>query len=268
MRAGAVLAQLGSLRLSWRAWAADVARLVYPTACAGCEAPVDEHAAGAPLCVVCREKFAPLRVATACPRCAAPLPDPEQPCGRCNGAGVRPFRAIARLCVFDEPVREMVHHLKYHGQWWLAAWLADQLAAKPDVRRLVERADVIVPVPLHFWRQWQRGFNQAQLVAAPLANSQRKPLCRALIRIKATAKQSLQDSRAARARNLKEAFAIRSDRAMRSLHDKHVLLVDDVMTTGATLRAAARALRPAKPASVSAVVLAAADPKGRDFAVL
>jgi len=87
-------------------------------------------------------------------------------------------------------------------------------------------------------------------------------LAEAVIRVRDTETQTHFHSRARRIKNMKGAFALRSAKHIRG---KHVILVDDVMTSGATLRAVVRALKEGEPASVSALVLAVADPKGRSF---
>jgi ComF family protein len=129
---------------------------------------------------------------------------------------------------------------------------------------LIERAEVIVPVPLHPWRRLSRGFNQAEVIAAKLAPYRRgRRLVRhPLVRLKATETQTHFHSRASREANLKDAFAL--DRA-KDVQGRRVLLVDDVMTTGATMRAAAGELRKGGPAEISGLVIAIADPHGRQF---
>ena len=125
-------------------------------------------------------------------------------------------------------------------------------------------SDVVVPVPLHRLRQIGRGYNQAEVVARRLASRCRKKLARPVVRLRNTESQTNMPSATQREQNMRDAFALLEDRHVRG---KHVVVVDDVMTTGATLRAVAQALRPARPASLCAVVLAVADPKGRDFKV-
>lgn len=234
----------------------DLWDALLPTQCVVCE---DVHRRRSPLCERCEEQIVELSRATACPRCGMPLPDPEQPCGWCRGGGLRPFRRVARLATYTEPLRSLIHAMKFHGRWWVADDLASRLGRKPEVSALLARADVVTAVPLHWRRQVQRGFNQSELIARGLGG---RKFRRVLARLKPTPPQSLQDSRASRMKNLRDAFALLKPGVVAG---RHVLLVDDVMTTGATLRSAARALQAARPASISAVLVAIADPKGRDF---
>jgi ComF family protein len=130
------------------------------------------------------------------------------------------------------------------------------------VKVLLTESEVIVPVPLHRLRQISRGYNQAEVIARRLASRCRVRLARPLVRLRNTESQTNMTSATQREENMRDAFALVNPRPIRG---KNVVLVDDVMTTGATLRAVARALKPAKPASLCAIVLAVADPKGRDF---
>jgi ComF family protein len=166
---------------------------------------------------------------------------------------------VVRLSVYAEPLRSLIHAMKYHGRWWVSGDLAERLRRKPEISALLARADIVTSVPLHWRRQVQRGFNQSELIARSL---ERAKFRRVLVRLVPTPPQSLQDSRASRMMNLRDAFALVRPATVAG---KHVVLVDDVMTTGATLRSAARALQAGRPSSISAVVVAVADPKGRDF---
>jgi len=103
------------------------------------------------------------------------------------------------------------------------------------------------------------------VIARRRAARVRLPVARPVIRMRNSESQTNMTSAQQREDNMRDAFALLSPRGVRG---KHVVVVDDVMTTGATLKAFARALRPAKPASLCAIVLAVADPKGRDFKTL
>ncbi len=122
-----------------------------------------------------------------------------------------------------------------------------------------ERYDVIVPVPLHWRKQWHRGYNQAELLAREVSQRRRIPLLKALRRVKATVNQSGLTS-AARRSNIAGAF---QPRAGIDLQGKRVLLIDDVFTTGATAGACARALKKAGAGNVALLTLARADRRWR-----
>jgi ComF family protein len=230
--------------------------------CCACRA-AREDGAGASLCAECVTELDALAAAPACERCAAPLAYAAAPCPYCRGDGLPPFERIVALGLFDDPLKAMIHSIKYRGAWPLAEELTDRLLARREpAKALLHETQVIVPVPLHFTRQLSRGYNQAALIAKRLGSRCDIRVAEALGRVRATETQTHLHSRAKREENLKDAFALLTAHGVR---DRHVLMVDDVMTTGATLRAAARELRKAKPASVSALVLGVADPRGRGF---
>ena len=246
-----------SVRLG--AWLNAALDFCFPGTCCACQSSCDSRS---PLCEKCLAQLDALATSPACGRCAAPSPYPDAPCPHCRGEGLKPFDRIIAIGLFDEPIRGMVHAIKYHRAWPLAEYLAEYLVAREAAKGLLTEAEVLVPVPLHPLRQIARGYNQASLIATRLKRKCGVGVAEPLIRIRATETQTHLHSRAKREANLRDAFALDSASAIRG---KHVVLVDDVMTTGATLRSAARALRPAKPASLSALVLAIADPRGRAF---
>jgi ComF family protein len=122
-----------------------------------------------------------------------------------------------------------------------------------------ERFDAIVPVPLHWRKQWDRGFNQSELLARHIAGTRGAPMVRALRRKRFTDTQAGLAS-AGRRRNVSGAFAVKPDF---DLQGKRILLIDDVMTTGATASACAAALKRAGAKSVSLLTLARVDRRWR-----
>jgi ComF family protein len=232
---------------------------LYPPRCAVCNA-AESHAA--PLCGECATKLNHLAAAPSCKLCGLPISQADAPCPRCLGEGMRPFQRIARLSVFNDPVRHLIHHIKYHGQWALAEFLADRLAQQESVRHILREADLIVPVPLHPWRELSRGFNQADVIARRLGQRMRVKVASPIMRLKNTQTQTHLHAREKRLENLRDAFALSKPKQIR---DKHVVLVDDVFTSGATLISAGRTIQQAEPASLCAIVVAVADSRRRNF---
>ena len=118
-----------------------------------------------------------------------------------------------------------------------------------------ERFDAILPVPMHWWRRWKRGFNQSELLAAAISRSTAAPVLRELVRRRRTPPQAGL-SLEARQDNVKESFRVRRRERVKG---KRILLVDDVMTTGSTATACAVALKKAGAASVVLLTLARVD---------
>jgi ComF family protein len=236
-----------------------LADLAYPTACAHCNAFCD---GGGPLCPQCTDKLHELSIAAACIHCAMPIAQANAPCPRCLGKGLYPFERVARLCIYDDPVKTLVRQFKYHRRWPLAEWLTDRLLEQPRIQLLLKEIDGIVPVPLHRRREFSRGYNQAKVIAARIAKRFRLPLIQPLRRIRNTEQQTAQTSQKDRHANVRDAFTLKDPSP---IEGKRILVVDDVLTTGATLQAVGRVLLTAKAASLSGLVLAVADPRHRDF---
>jgi len=230
-------------------WLTNIQDWLLPRLCPACG---DRAGTGRELCPGCERNLPVLR--HACPRCAIPYehPDTRGECGDCQKHPPAFAHTIA-LYRYAPPVDHFIRALKFHQQLGLARLLGEQLA-----RRLVPetaRPDVIMPVPLHNARLRERGYNQALEIARPVARALSVPLdFRSLVRMRATAPQTGMTVEARR-KNLRGAFALRDDAAVRNLR---VALVDDVMTTGSTLQAAAQCLLAAGASEVEILVIARA----------
>lgn len=188
-----------------------------------------------------------------CDGCGSPFEfDPGVRCAACL-AQPRAFDSARAACIYDEVSREPILKLKHADRLDLAPMLAAWIARA--AHGLIAEADLVVPVPLHRGRLLQRRYNQACEIARPLATRAGVRLAPdAVVRRRATESQQGKSGEARR-RNLAGAFAVPAGRK-RLVEGRRVLLVDDVMTTGATLEGCARALKAAGAARVDAAVVA------------
>lgn len=166
----------------------------------------------------------------ACPQCGIQTPHGER-CGLCLKHPPY-FSQTISLFRYDFPANKIIHAFKYGHQLAVGSWLADLLAEK-----LTIAADIIIPLPLHPDRLCERGFNQSCEIASVLGNRLNLPVHRSIVqRVRNTPHQTGQPLKN-RQKNVKAAFESHAD-----LRGKTILLIDDVMTTGATLNECARTL--------------------------
>lgn len=178
-----------------------------------------------------------------CPVCALPTPN-SATCGRCLRHTPQ-FEHTLAVFAYTFPLDKLVQALKFNEQLLLTRQFADKLVQRTEVR-----PDCIVEMPLHPARLRERGFNQSLELARHIANKLNIPLNHACQRVRDTLPQSSLPWKA-RSRNMRKAFACTED-----LSGKHVAVVDDVMTSGASVDALAHALRQAGARKVSAWVIA------------
>jgi len=225
-----------------------VLAVVFPARCAACSEPLAEPGRGS-LCEACWRRL-PRHSGRPC-ACGFPVPRAGERCGRCR-RGLSPLTRGASLGPWEGPLRTAVAELKYRGRRRMAGRLAALLLERPEVSELLVDA-LLVPVPLHPRRRAERGYNQAELLARALATRSNAPLAPGLLTRRRDTPRQTGLAAAQRRRNVRGAFVVpRPDRVA----GRVLVLVDDVYTTGATLRACAEALRGAGAAEVRVLTLA------------
>jgi ComF family protein len=172
--------------------------------------------------------------------------------------GLYDFDCARSYGVYTPAMARSIILLKYHAVFPLGGWFASHLAEVARVHSQTCVADVVIPVPVHSARLRERGYNQAELIARPLARRLNIPLQTGLLMRTRPRPLKLKLTMGERWRTVRGAYAVRDGARVDNLR---VLLVDDVMTTGATLDACSRALRRAGAAQVVALTVARAVPR-------
>ena len=223
-----------------RAGAAPLITLLFPRRCLGCRVSLKGESSDE-LCPDCARSMRRI-TAQRCPRCGEQI-GPHSPtdtrCPSCRDMPLVFTRATAP-CKHDGAARQMVLGLKYGRRMSVLRRLATLMIEDLGQAGFMDQVDVIVPVPLHIRQRWRRGFNQAELLAKRIGKRFSVPVCTgALRRIRDTGSQA-RLTRAARLRNLKDAFQVTDGEVFQ---EKTILLCDDVLTTGATATECSRALK-------------------------
>jgi ComF family protein len=241
---------LGACGGAWRRAARLALDIALPTLCVACREPVD----GEGVCAECWSKLSFI-APPYCPRLGIPFVyDPGSELLSMEAIANPPAYVRARAAVrYDDVARTLVHALKYQDRTDLAPAMGRWMARAG--KELLGQADVLVPVPLHWRRGWSRRYNQSGALARVIERQSGVKLApQALRRVRQT-QQQVGLSRSQRATNVQGAFKVAPERQSQ-ICGRRVVLIDDVLTSGATVDACARALLRAKAASVDVLVFA------------
>lgn len=230
--------------------------LVFPEDCRVCNLPL-QNISRVPVCVSCLGAPQPLLPEYFCAQCHSPFVNasPLDESGRCRlcRSGLIGFDRAWSWGEYDGPLRRLIQLYKYNKVKSLAPYLGEwlSLALPRDAG-----ADTIVPMPLHWYRYWRRGFNQAELLARVLGRKTGLPVVTgAVARRKSTSPQAGLTA-ALRRENVSGAFLVKRRHL---IEGRRIVLVDDVLTTGATAATCAAVLRKAGARDVSVLTVARAD---------
>ncbi len=216
----------------------DLIDLILPPLCCICKRRLKSEEN-----IICNDCYSRTRLIAPpyCERCGRPLPSPDiKVCHTCI-TEQHPCSYIRGASPYDGITENLIILLKYNGKRGTAKTLGKLMTRVISKEDTYTNCEIIVPVPLHRTRKRERGYNQAELLGEKLSAELNLPLIsNALIRMRATPSQTKLPSEK-RQKNVKDAFAV-NKRTAELIKDKTVLLVDDVMTTGATLNECARTL--------------------------
>jgi ComF family protein len=243
-------AVLGAGRIALNHAARLALDIALPTLCVSCREPVD----GEGVCASCWAKLSFI-APPYCPRLGIPFVyDPGPELLSMEAIASPPAYQRGRAAVrYDEVARTLVHALKYQDRTDLAPAMGRWMARAGH--ELLESADMLIPVPLHWRRGWSRRYNQSGALAHVVARQSGVKLRGDLLRRLRATEQQVGLSRPQRASNVQGAFGVSADRRS-DIHGRRVVLIDDVLTSGATVDACARALLRAKAAQVDVLVFA------------
>ena len=246
------------LREGWSKLGEGFDDLCFPRICPVCAGDADHWG----FCPPCRAELLDA-AGSVCPRCAMPVGPHAlvtKGCSECRGRSLGYDAAVA-LGPYQGPIRGLCLQLKHEESAWLAHWVGHLVAdsCRSKLQAEIAGGAWVVPIPLHWTRRITRGYNQAEEIALGLAKSLRLKVREPLRRPIATPALALL-GRTERAKIMKNAFTVRR-RFRAKLAGRTILLVDDILTSGATTGAASRALKRAGAKRVIVVVVGRAEGK-------
>lgn len=229
--------------------------LIYPNCCLACKKRIETTQGQGSICLGCWEKVEK-NLPPFCARCGRHLDAiaiEKNTCSHCAGEKFYFDRAFSP-CIYTGVIKELIHEFKYNGKDYLGKPLGSMMNTFiRDYSLPIEHLDFIIPIPLHKSRQREREFNQAQLLSKQVANEFNKSmLCDILIRNK-PAKTQTELTKSERRQNVEMGFLVTKPDLIK---DANLLLIDDILTTGATSNEAAKSLKSAGAKIVLLMTLA------------
>jgi predicted amidophosphoribosyltransferase len=228
--------------------------LLFPARCGACGGELPEDHGNDVVCCECRNE---LRLIDwpVCPRCAAPMPEAggvALSCSHCRSAKLR-FDRTLTLGSYEGLLRSWIMRMKSDRSGLATRVLSELAWQRLGEQLMALGVDVVAAVPMHPWRRWQRGVNPPREFAEQIARKLGVPAAGGILRAVRNIPPQIGLSRPARFRNVAGEMAVRPGYLLQAAH---VLLVDDILTTGATASEAARALKRAGASEVTVLVVA------------
>ena len=224
-----------------------IINFIFPLLCASCGGYLNPDAGpGIRLCGDCREKFTYIKPLF-CRKCGLPLESGGEHCFSCLAQARHPqgkiyYEYLRGVCEFEGISKDLIHSFKYRGKQYLGKTLGMMLASYMQTEDELRSADIITPVPLHWYKKFRRGYNQSELLAKEVSSFYLKPLVTDGIYRKKHTRPQVALKRPERIRNLSGAFALKKPE---QFSGKKILLIDDVSTTGETINQCAKLLKEA-----------------------
>ncbi len=226
---------------------------LFPKTCVYCMKFILSEGTSNYLCEECYQKIKFIE-SPICQICGLPVKPHKIYCDRCTKGKQKIYYNVLRgILLFEEPIKECIHKLKYKGKDYIGKFLSEFFIQYLQNNSYLLDIDLIVPVPIHWTRKIQRGFNQSELLSEPVAKKFKiKYDNRNLFRRKRT-KPQVKLNKEERLINISEAFAVRDPDFFSG---KSVLIIDDVSTTGETINQCAKVLRQSGAKNIFGLTLA------------
>ena len=216
--------------------------IIFPRTCSLCKNTIP-FSSKKNICDECLEKIPKLE-GLICHKCSLPLPDGGATCSDCKSNEDIYFEVLKAPFTYSTQMQKLIKKLKYSRKTFLAKDLSIQLANFILKENIDKNVDVVVPVPMHWFKKWKRGYNQAELLAENVAKLINKPRYNALIRRKYT-KPQFNLRKQERYENLENMFVLNKE-YVDVIKNKRILLIDDVATTCSTVNQCCKVLKEAK----------------------
>lgn len=229
-----------------------ISSFFYPVTCSLCgqKLPAEEKNR---VCKKCKKDFKEVE-GLICTKCGIPLDGGGEHCYVCkDNKNAFFFDRMRSSYLYKDGLRALVLKFKYSDRMFLAADLAAGMVKTFKDNDFYHDADIIIPVPLNIFRRIRRGYNQAALLAFEISRHTLKPVSEKVLIRKKITKPQFKLSKKERFDNIKDSFAVKKGAAVKN---KNVLLIDDIVTTSATVSACANALKKAGAAKVNVLTLA------------
>lgn len=216
--------------------------MIFPRTCSLCGKTL-HFTAKENICSNCLDKIPKLE-GLICHKCSLPLPDGGATCSDCKTNKDIYFEVLKSPYTYSAQMKKLIKNLKYSRKTFLAKDLSAKLAEFIIKENIDKNTDVVVPVPMHWFKKWKRGYNQAELIAQNVAKVINKPVCNALIRTKYT-KPQFNLKKQERYENLANMFDL-NKKYIDIIKGKRILLIDDIATTCSTANQCAKVLKTLK----------------------
>lgn len=231
-----------------------IASFIYPVVCSSCGCDMDALSKER-ICKKCKDKFIPISEPI-CAKCGIFLEDGGEHCYICRkNIRTYSFDKMRSAYAYRGNLRKLILKFKYSDRTFLSKDFSKAMCKTMDKYEFYKEVDLIIPVPLNILRRIKRGYNQAELLAEGISAHIDKPVIKNVLLRKKITKPQFNLTKEERLHNIKDSFFIK-EKQKSLIYKKNILLVDDIVTTSATVEACSFVLKKAKAAKIYVITLA------------